>query len=161
MQPPYHKRELGPKQIYKFSPTTDQLASDWTAASGNFTPPLWLLKVDAGHVIVVFGQVNGITPTSVATNITVSGTNGTWSIYLDATINAAGTPTAVAVSAGTAGVPANTSTHAYRLIGEADVAAGVITAVRPNLAWAQEFVACGRDPADPATTPGTYHWQVA
>lgn len=124
---------------------------------GSFIPPLWLVKVDDSNVKVTFGTVSEFEPTGANANIDVSGTDGTWSIYIDVTINSAGVPTAVAVGSGTTGVPAPTSTDGYFLNGEVDVASGVITAVRSNMAFAQAFVVCGRDTSNPTTTPGTYY----
>lgn len=127
------------------------------ATTINFSPPLWLTKVDTQNVIVSSATVNGFVPTGIATNIDVHGTNATWAIYLDATVSATtGAVSAVAVSSSNSNtVPADSSTHAYRKIGEAVVAGSVITSVTPMLAWSQEFVAC-----TPGTTT-TYHWGCA
>jgi hypothetical protein len=122
---------------------------------------LTLEAVDTENVRVRTGTVGGILPTSVNTSIDVSGTDGTWYIFIDATIDSAGDVTAAAISSNTTGVTADSSTHAYYLIGTVTVAAAVITAVAPTLAFSQEFAACGRDPADPTTTPGTYSFFVA
>ena len=140
----------------------DPPQGDASAGGGgnSFVPPFCLEQVDDTNVKVKFGQVNGITPTGIATNIDVSGTDGTWSIYLDCTINDDGSLSAATISSGTSGVPADTSNHAYVLIGEADVASSIITAVRYSLLFSQGFVACGRDPADPSTTPGSYFFFV-
>lgn len=127
----------------------------------SFVPPFCLEQVDDTNVKVKFAQVNGITPTGIAANIDVSGTDGTWSIYLDCTLDSDGAVTAADISSGTSGVPANTYDHAYVLIGEADVDTAVITAVRYSLLFSQGFVACGRDPGDPSTTPGTFYFYVA
>ncbi len=126
----------------------------------SFVPPFCLEQVDDTKVKVKFAQVNGITPTGIETNIDVSVTDGTWSIYLDCTINDDGSLSAAAISSGTSGVPSDTSDHAYVLIGEVDVASSLITAVRYSLLFSQGFVACGRDAADPTTTPGTYYFFV-
>lgn len=118
--------------------------------------PLKLASTSTTQVIVSFGTVNGFVPTNVATNITVSGTNGTWYIFLDATVSATtGAVSAVTVTSNTTGVTADSSTHSYRLIGQAVVSSSVIASVSPALAWSQEFVAC--TPGDTAS----YHWVVA
>jgi hypothetical protein len=128
-------------------------AGDW---------PMKLVAVDDENVKVLLATVNGITPTDINTSIDVSGTNSTWAIYLHATLGADGIPTAVEVlSDDTNTIPSDDADNAYLKIGEVDVAAAVITEVRPSLAWSQTFVACGRDPADPTTTPGTFYWVVA
>lgn len=128
---------------------------------GGATWPMQLSKVDDENVKVSLGTVNGINPTGIATNIDVSGTDGTWYIYLAATLGDDGVPTAVDVSSNTTGVPEDDSGNAYMQIGQATVASSVITLVSPTLAWSQTFVTCGRDSADPTTTPGTYFWVVA
>lgn len=131
-------------------------------AGASYTPPLSLVQVDTENVKVSFGQVNGITPTDVNTNIDVSGSNSTWAIYLHATLGSDGIPTAVEVLSDSAGsVPSNDSDDAYILVGQVTVSGDVIASINTSLAWSQSFVACGRDPADPTTTPGTYYWVVA
>lgn len=121
----------------------------------NFTPPLWLSKVDATNVIVSDGTVNGFTPTNVASNISISSDN-TWNIYLDATVSATtGAVSAVTITASTSAIPSDTSTHAYRRIGTVVRASGAITSTSPVLAWSQEFVTC--TPGDTAA----YHWVVS
>lgn len=127
----------------------------------SFTPPLWLYQSGAASVRVAPGTVGGISPTDVDTDLDLSSFNGTWHIYLDATLNAAGDVTAVEIGTSTSAVPSDDSDHAYYPIGTAVVAASVVTSVSPTLAWSQEFAACGRDSADPATTPGTYSFYVA
>ena len=126
-----------------------------------FTPPMWLTQSSTIEILVTDATVNGITPTNIATAIDISGTNSTWSIYLHATLGSDGIPTAVEVlTDNTNSIPADDDSNSYLRIGSAVVAAAVITSVSPTLAWSQTFVTCGRDPADPTTTPGTYFWQV-
>lgn len=132
---------------------------------GGVTPPLWLTAPDTTHLKVSFGQVNGITPSGgwagggndVGVSVLVSGySNGTYNIYLDATVSATtGAPSAVRVTANTSAVPADSSTHSYRLIGQAVIASSAVTSVVTSLAWSQDFSAC--TPGD----PDTYHWSVA
>ena len=135
---------------------------DSPGGGGSFPlPPLLFSKVDSTNVIVSLGTVNGIIPTGVATNIDVSGTDGTWSIYLHATLGSDGIPTAVEILSGTTGVPADDSSNSYMLLGQAVVVSAVITSAAATLWMSQTFVTCGRNSADPTTTPGTYYWQVA
>jgi hypothetical protein len=147
-----------------------RLQSGSGGGGGGVTPPFWLTAPDTTHLKVQFGQVNGITPSGgwagggndVGVSVDASGwTDGTYNIYLDATLGSDGIPTAVTITKSTSAVPSNTSTHAYMLIGTAVLASGVVGTVSPSLAWSQTFVACGRDSADPTTTPGTYYWEVA
>jgi hypothetical protein len=152
---------LAPPFPEKFDRDIDELKSEAAGGGGSYIPPLTLEAVDTENVRVRTGTVGGIIPTGVAASIDVSGTDGTWYIFIDATIDSAGDVTAAAISSNTTGVTADSSTHAYYLIGTVTVAAAVITAVAPTLAFSQEFAACGRDPADPTTTPGTYSFFVA
>lgn len=140
------------------------------AAPAAFVPPLWLTSPDTTHLKVQFGTVNGITPSGgwagggddVGVSVDISGySNGTYNIYMNATLPASGVPSAVQVDASTSAVPSDTSTAAYRLIGTAGISSGAVTTVSPAMAWSQEFVTCGRDSADPTTTPGTYFWELA
>lgn len=126
-----------------------------------FRPPMWLIRASSTEIYVTAATVNGLTPTDIATAIDISASSTTWNIYLHATLGADGIPTAVEVVASTSAIPADDDDNAYLQIGTAVVTAGVISSVTPTLAWSQTFVACGRDPADPAVTPGTYYWQVA
>lgn len=151
--------KLGPPFSEGFDRSVDTIQSPLSGGGGSgFIPPLWLIASvpnPTTKVNVKYGTVNGVVPTNVATDITVSGTNGTWYIFLDATVSATtGAVSSVTVSSNTTGVTADSSTHAYLLIGIASVAASVITSISPALAWSQTFVAC---------TPGTttsYHWGV-
>lgn len=133
--------------------------------SGGVTPPLWLTSPDSTHLKISFGQTSGITPSGgwagggndVGVSVDVSGySNGTYNIYIDLTVDAStGVVTASTVTATTSAVPADSSTHSYRLDGQAVIVSGAVTSVVTSLAWSQTFVAC---------TPGdstTYFWLVA
>ncbi len=131
------------------------LGSGSTAAAvfdGNW--PLKLVKVDDSNVKVLLGTVNGGTPTTINTNIDVSGSDGTWAIYMHVSISGttASGPEVLTDSGGT--VPSDSSTDSYRLIGEVDVAASIITAVRPSMAWSQNIAVCTADTPPYAWTTG-------
>ena len=107
--------------------------------------PLKLVAVDTENVKVLQGTVSGFTPTNINTSIDVSGTDGTWTIYMDATISGTSV-TAVTVSSSSAGtVPSDSATHSYRLIGYVTVASSVITVVQPSMAWSQNVSICTAD----------------
>jgi hypothetical protein len=148
-----------------FDRSIDRLKTEAAGGGGGgIIPPLYLQESATDpttKVNVKYGTVGGIVPTTVATDITVSGTNGTWYIFIDATIDAAGDVTAATISSNTTGVTTDSDTHAYYLIGTVTVASSVITAINPTLMFSQEFAACGRDSADPTTTPGIYYFFVA
>ena len=115
---------------------------------------------DVAHpkVNVVTGTVMDFTPTGIATDTALTD-NATNTVYLDCTIDAAGLVTAVAMSISTSGKPADSTYHAYLLIGTATVASGVVTLAQ-SLYFSQGFKACDRDSGDPATTPGSYQFFV-
>lgn len=123
------------------------------AGGGSFSGdwPLKLVAVDTENVKVLLGTVSGMTPTGINTSIDVSGTNGTWAIYMHVSISGT-TPSGAEVLSSSAGtVPSDSATDSYRLIGEVDVASSVITAVRPSMAWSQNVAICTAD-----TPP--YNW---
>lgn len=113
--------------------------------------PFKLVAVDTENVKVLLGTINGLVPADVETNIDVSGTDGTWAIYMHGTISGTtfSAPEVLSDDGGT--VPSDTATDTYRLIGEVDVASSVITAVRPSMAWSQNVTICTAD-----TPP--YNW---
>lgn len=113
--------------------------------------PLKLVAVDTENVKVLLGTVSGMTPTDINTSIDVSGTDGTWAIYMHVSVSGT-TPSGAEVLSSSAGtVPSDSATDSYRLIGEVDVASSVITAVRPSMAWSQNVTICTAD-----TPP--YNW---
>ena len=146
----------------RFGRTIDRIpASLGGGGGGGFIPPMWLRRYSSTEVIVTDATVNGLTPTDIATAIDISASSTTWNIYLHATLAASGIPSAVEVVASTSAIPSDGDNDAYIQIGTAVVSGGEVASVSPTLAWSQTFVACGRDPADPATTPGTYYWELA
>lgn len=116
--------------------------------------PLQLVKVDASNVKVLLGTVNGGTPTGINANIDVSGTDGTWVIYMHVSISGTTASSPEVLSATAGPVPSDSSTDSYRLIGEVDVASGAITAVRPSIAWSQNVTVCTADTPPFAWTTG-------
>lgn len=118
-----------------------------TASGGGGTTtgdwPLKLVAVDTQNVLVKLGTVAGFTPTNVATNIDVHGTNGAWTIYMHATLSGTSV-TAVAVATDNTGgaVPSDDATNSYRLIGSVTVAGSVITVVQPSMAWSMNLTVC-------------------
>jgi hypothetical protein len=107
---------------------------------------------------VLYGTVMDIAPSAIGTDIALTD-DATNTVYLDCTLDASGVVTAVDLLVNTTGKPADASDHAYLLVGTAVVASGVIT-LDQSLMFSQGFSSCGRDPADPSTTPGTYEFFV-
>jgi len=112
------------------------------------------------QVNVRYGTVGNNVPTNVASNISLTTPNSNTSIYINATINNNGAVTGAVVSTGN-NVPADTSTQAYKLIGNVRVSGSAVTVIDQSLLFSQEFVVCGRNTTDINNTPGTYYWQVA
>lgn len=138
----------------QFDRSTDdnKISGSGGGGSGSVNWPLKLVAVDTQNVKVLLGTVAGFTPTGVNTNIDVHGTNGTWTIYMHATLSGTSVSAVEVLTDSSGGaVPSDDATNSYRLIGEVDVAAGVITAVRPSMAWSQNLTVC---------TAGTppYYW---
>ena len=135
-------------------------ASGGGATSITYYPPFWLYSTSTSTVQVKAGTVNGVQATSTNTDFTLTGTN-THLFYLKADLTTTGTVTTATVLTTTATIPADTSSIAYTTIGTAVTSSSTITQVNPMLAWSQTFVACGRDSANPTSTPGTYYWVVS
>lgn len=111
-------------------------------------------------VNVRFGTVGNNTPAGVSTSINLTTPNSTTCIYLNVTIDNNAGVTAGFISTANS-VPADNSTKAYHLIGNVTVLNNVVSVIDQSLLFSQEFVACDRNASDPATTPGTYYWQVS
>lgn len=160
---PYDKRSIGPQDIYQFAPTQGKRATEWTKTAGgggDLTEFPFQIQAGTALVNIRYGTISSILPTDVGTDVDVSGTDGDWTFWIETTINDAGVVTAAALGYGTSGMPTDDSDTAYFLIGVVTVASAVITTVNQNAMFSMGFVACGRDVADPATTPGVYHFFV-
>jgi hypothetical protein len=116
-----------------------------TNTSGDW--PLKLVAVDTENVKVLLGTISGTYPTDVATNIDVSGTDGTWYFFMHATLSGTSV-TAVSVESDlTGGMDSSDddATNSYRPIGQVVVASSVITSVSPAMNWSQTVVVCTAD----------------
>src|SRR5260221_690748 len=125
----------------QYGRSIDRFPNESQGASAPATatiPPLWLTSPNATHLKISFGQVNGITPSGgwagggddVGVLVDISGYSaGTYNIYVDATLPANGVPTAVTITSSTSAVSAHNRTHAYRLNGQAVVAAGAVPSI--------------------------------
>lgn len=110
-------------------------------------------------VNVRFAAVGNIVPNGIGADINLSMPNSDTNIYLNITIDNNATVTAASINTGS--VPSDNATKAYKLIGNVHVVSNVVTIINQALLFSQTFVACGRNTTDPATTPGTYYWQVS
>jgi hypothetical protein len=139
----------------RFGRTIDRIPAQQPGAGGGGATtgdwPLKLVAVDTENVKVLLGTVSGMTPTGINTSIDVSGTDATWAIYMHVAISGTTPSGAEVLSDNTGTVPSDSATDSYRLIGEVDVASGVITEVRPAMAWSQNVAICTAD-----TPP--YNW---
>lgn len=107
---------------------------------------------------VRYGTIEDTAPTDVGTPLPWTD-DATTTIWIDSTLDSDGLITAATIDSGTSGIPADTFSHAYKLVGEVVADSGVAT-VNQSLMFSQSFQACGRDPNDPETTPGTYQYWV-
>jgi hypothetical protein len=113
--------------------------------------PLKLVQVDTENVKVLLGTVSGFTPTGINTSIDVSSSSTTWAIIMEATISGTSVTAVTLATDSSNTVPSDSATNSYRKVGEVDVVAGLITAVRPSMAWSQNVSICTAD-----TPP--YYW---
>lgn len=131
-------------------------------AGGDITLPFKITDtspdISTPTINVVYGTVMDIEPTDIATDIAITDDN-TNTVYLDNTLDTAGNVTASAVTVGTSGLPSNSTSHAYLLIGVCVVASGAITTSQ-SLYFSQGFKACDRDEAADPPVDGTYEFFV-
>lgn len=145
---------------------TAQVAFNQTSAtgsgSGGLQFPFQIIFVNETTINVRYGTVMDIPPTDVGVDadVTAITTSGTATVYIDNTLDAAGNVTDSAMALSATGKPADTSDHAYKLVGEVIVVASAITTINQSLMFSQGFKACDRDSGDPVTTPGTYEFFV-
>ena len=100
-----------------------------TAIESTITERTFYVTAGSGtSAIVTAGTINNVY--FAQATITSIGNNN--KIYIDATVDAAGTVTDLTVSKA-ASVPSNTSTHAYTLLASATVSAGQVSITR--VAW--------------------------
>ena len=111
-------------------------------------------------VNVRFATVGNNIPAGIGTDVTLTIPNSNTTFYLNITIDNNAFVTACSINTGAVPSP-NTSTKAYSLIGNVRVINNIVSVVDQSLYYSQTFVACNRNTADPATTPGTYYLQVA
>ena len=160
--PPQAERTaIGPPETYGFDRESKVLGTQPVGSGSSISEyPFQIIEVDTENVKIGYGTVANIVPTDVNTNVDVSGTDGTWTFWIEVTLDADGLVTAAAVGYATTGLPTDDSDTAYLLIGEVEVSSSVITSVSQAVMFSMGFVACGRDAADTATTPGTYYFFV-
>jgi len=106
---------------------------------------------------VRFGTINDVTPTGIATNLSLTSA-AVWRVYLNATLNDAGAITAAAVTAATGAQPADTRTHAYVTLGLVTVVSGLsVSQIDQAVTHSLRFCASGRT----GSVDGTYNfWGV-
>lgn len=97
---------------------------------------------DVAKIQVTYGAVDNIVPTYVDTPITLT---GNVKVFLDCTVGSTdGIVTAVAVDTDTA-VPADTSTHAYILLGEVDSDGDTVSEIRQSVRNSLQHQRCPAD----------------
>lgn len=136
----------------RFGRTIDRIPAQQPSAGGGGSTaggwPLKLVAVDTANVKVMLGTISGFVPTNVDTDIDVSGTDGTWTFYLYATISGKTVTGVSLVSDPTGGVvPTDDGNNSYRLVGYVTVASSLIVTVKDSFAWSQSVVTCTADTA--------------
>lgn len=136
----------------RFGRTIDRVPAQQPSAGGGGSTtgdwPLKLVAVDTTNVKVLLGTISGFVPTDVDTDIDVSGTDGTWTFYLHATIAGVSVTAVELIADDTGGaVPTDDGNNSYRLMGYVTVTASLITAVKDSFAWSQSVVTCVADTA--------------
>lgn len=137
------KNELDTKRIDGPVPTS-KLDSPSTSTTNH---PFRVRKASATQVIVVFGQVNSITPTisgvalnnSTAPKLTIS-TNGV--VYLECSVDGSGNITAVAVK-NAASLPSATSSYAYITLASIALSGGSISSISQSVTASLQCAKCG------------------
>ncbi len=117
--------------------------------------------VPSPSVSVLYGQVNNLDVDLVDTDLALSG-DGTYIIYIDATVSLEGVATASGLAVTAAGdpIPDDEDYHGYQKLGEVDVADGVVSAIRQGATHSFRLIMCGRTVADDALTArGLYDWK--
>ncbi len=146
-----------------FSREMDQIKSPPPSGGGAITLPFTVKDTSPDTstptINVIYGTVMDLPPTDIATDIALTD-DATNTIYLDNTLDSAGNVTASAVMVTTGSLPASSGFSAILLIGVAVAASGVIASISQSLYFSQGFSCCGRDSADPDTTPGVYEFFV-
>jgi hypothetical protein len=111
---------------------------------------------------VRFGTINDVTPTGIATNLSLTSA-AVWRVYLDATIDTAGAVTAATVTAAVGAQPADSNTHAFTTLGLVTVASDggdlSVSNIDQAVTHSLRFYACGRIvDGGTVTTRGTYQF---
>lgn len=121
--------------------------------------PFQIQKIDNDTVNVRFGTLNDITPTNVATNIDVSGTD-TFTFYLDVEVDIDGAVIAVTLSSATTGQPADDDYHGHITLGTVVVVSDIITTINQAATHSLRMAMCGRVVSAGPTldTRGTYEF---
>lgn len=163
-RPPVEIPNLSDPRRPGFGLELDQIKSPLASGGGGTMVLPFTIKdvspdASTPTINVVYGTVMDIPPTDIATDIALT-SSATNIIYLENTLDADGNVTASAVMVTTGSLPASDDDTAILLIGTAVTTGDVIATIDQSLYFSQGFKACDRDPADPATTPGTYQFFV-
>lgn len=145
--------------------TTNQILATQAVGGAGGGPGLdtYPFKIVPGSaplkVKVSYGTVEDIEPTDIDTDIEIDDDSTDNWLFLECTLDADGQVTGGTVQL-QGSPPSDSGSAAYKLIGRVETAGGVITKINQSLYFSQGFAACGRDPDDFNTTPGSYHFYV-
>lgn len=128
----------GSKWIISAERTGNSVSHPFKLINASTTAP-------AAKVSVIYGTVNNFVPTiggvSLFTDPAPTLTVVTGTVYLDATVDGAGTVTAVVI-ANAATTPADTTTRKYKTIGSVTVASNAVTAIAQNVITSLTLYLC-------------------
>lgn len=116
----------------------------------------------AANCQVRFGTVNDVTPTGIATDLSLTSA-AVWRVYLDATLDATGSVTAAVVTKAIGAQPGDSNTHAFTTLGlvtvVSDSGALSVSTIDQAATHSLRFYACGRVvDSGTVTTRGTYQF---
>lgn len=119
----------------------------------------------AANVSVRAGSVNDVVPSGIAPSLQSFTAAGTWAVYLEATLNGAGTVTGVTVGVASGSQPADTDTTAHITLATVSVVAlsgdsgFKVSAINQLATHSLRFFACGRVASgETVTTRGSFNF---
>lgn len=165
--PPTTERTyIGPPETYGFDKENKLLGTQPIGGGGPIEHPFQISDTSdsAIQVSVRFGTVNDDIPDNIATNLAITD-SATNYVYLLCTLDVPGDITDSDLGVNTTGLPADSTSSAYILIGTVVATAGAITTINQAVTHSLRFTACGRtdDGGSPpaVTADGSYEfWGV-
>lgn len=128
-----------------FDKTTDAIEAE-TSPQSPFQFPFQIYDTSTSMVTqahVRYGTLNDVEPTNVDTDIALT-SDGTWTFYLNVTVDVNGLMTAVELDIALTGQPADSSNNGYITLGQVIVLSGAITTINQAATHSLRMAMCGR-----------------